>query len=84
MMVSAEEGEKMEFAPRISIDKNVRFGKPVVAGTWIPVYLVLGKLAGGMSYEEVMEEYGISQDDILAVLAFAARTLSGDEVKATA
>ena len=77
------EGEKMEIAPRITIDKCVRFGKPVVAGTRVPVDLVLGKLAGGMSYEEVIEEYGLTQEDVLAVLAFAAQTLSGEEIKAT-
>ena len=41
----------MEIAPRISVDERVRFGKPVIAGTRVPVDLVLGKLAGGMTYE---------------------------------
>ncbi len=30
--------------------------------------LVLGKLSGGMSYEEIMDEYDLTEDDILAAL----------------
>lgn len=60
----------MDIFERISIDENIRFGKPVIKGTRIPVELILGKLAGGMSYEEVMEKYSISREDILAVLNY--------------
>ena len=72
----------MEIAPRISVDKKVRFGKPVITGTRVPVDLILGKLAGGMTYEEVMAEYEITREDILAVLDYAAKTLSGEEIRA--
>ena len=41
----------MEIVPRISVDERVRFGKPVLSGTRVPVDLVLGRLAGGMTYE---------------------------------
>lgn len=61
----------MEIAPHISVDKNVRFGKPTISGTRVPVALIVGKLAGGMSYEEVMMEYEITREDILAVLEYA-------------
>ena len=70
----------MEIAPRISVDDKVRFGKPVITGTRVPIELILGKLAGGMSYEEVMEEYEITHDDILAVLDYAAKCLSNEEI----
>lgn len=63
----------MEIGPRISVDKDVRFGKPVITGTRVPVDLVLGKLASGMQYEEVMDvrDVGLrgAKDD--AVFAFA-------------
>jgi uncharacterized protein (DUF433 family) len=72
----------MEIAPRISVDERIRFGKPVVSGTRVPVDLIMGKLAGGMTYEQVMTEYQITRDDILAVLDYAAKTLSSEEVKA--
>ncbi len=68
----------MELPDRITVDKGVRFGRPVVRGTRVPVDLVLGKLAGGMSYDEVMGEYAIAREDILAALEYAARTI-GEE-----
>ena len=39
---------------RITIDPNVRFGKPCVRGTRIAVGDVLGYLAGGMSEDEIV------------------------------
>jgi len=74
----------MEIAPRITIDEKVRFGKPVIKGTRVPVDLILGKLAGGMTYEEVMTEYDLTRDDILAALDYAARRLSDEEVRVIA
>ena len=70
----------MEIAYRITADEKVRFGKPVIKGTRVPVDLILGKLAGGMTYDEVMAEYDITKEDILAVLDYAAKHLSDDEV----
>ena len=72
----------MEIAPRISVDENVRFGKPVITGTRVPINLILGKLAGGMTYEEVMAEYEITREDILATLDYAAKTLASEEIRA--
>lgn len=72
----------MEIAPMISVDPRVRSGKPVVTGTRVSVDLVLGKLAGGMTYEEVMREYDISRDAILAVLDYASKTLAKEEIRA--
>jgi uncharacterized protein (DUF433 family) len=72
----------MEIAPRISIDEKVRFGKPVIKGTRVPVDLIIGKLAGGMTYEEVMSEYDLAREDILAALHYAAKHLSNEEVRA--
>jgi len=71
----------MKIVPRISVDKKVRFGKPVITGTRVPVDLILGKLAGGMTYEEVMVEYEINREDILATLDYAAKTLASEEIR---
>jgi len=70
----------MEIAPRISLDEKIRFGKPVITGTRVPVELIIGKLAAGMTYEEVSNEYEITREDILAVLDYAAKTLSSEEI----
>ena len=72
----------MEIAPRITVDEKIRFGKPVIKGTRVPIDLILGKLAGGMTYEEVMVEYDLTKEDILAALDYAAKHLSDEEVRA--
>ena len=72
----------MEIAPRISVEEKVRFGKPVITGTRVPVDLILGKLAGGMTCEEVMVGYEITREDILAPLDYAAKTLASEEIRA--
>jgi uncharacterized protein (DUF433 family) len=56
--------------PRIVISPDICHGKPVVRGTRLPVTLVVGSLAGGMTFEEVEREYGITADDIRAALKF--------------
>jgi uncharacterized protein (DUF433 family) len=71
----------MEIAPRIVVDEKIRAGRPVVKGTRVPIDLILGKLAGDMTYEQVMEEYELAREDILAVLDYAAKHLSDEEVR---
>jgi uncharacterized protein (DUF433 family) len=72
----------MEIAPRIVVDENVRFGKPVIKGTRVPVDLIVGKLAGGMSIDQVLDEYSLSREDILAALAYAARAVADEQIRA--
>lgn len=73
-----------EIAPRIVVDEKVAFGKPVIRGTRVPVSLIVGKLAGGMSAGEVAEEYEIEQEDVRAALSYAARLLDDEQVLAIA
>jgi len=39
-------------------------------------------LAAGMTYEEVMAEYEITREDILAALDYAVKTLASEEIRA--
>lgn len=66
----------MEIAHRITVDEKVRFGKPVIKGTRVPIDLIIGKLTGGMTYEEVIAEHDLTREDILAALDYAAKHLS--------
>lgn len=70
----------MEIAPRIAVDPNVVHGAPVITGTRVPVSVVIGSLAGGMSKEEIEAEYGISVEDIEVALAYAAELVATTEV----
>ena len=57
----------------ITIDSQVRFGKPTIRGMRISVYDILGWLASGMSYPEILEDFPeLTEDDIRACLEFAA------------
>ncbi len=70
-----------EIAPRIAVDEKAAFGKPVIAGTRGPSEFVVGKLAGGMTTEDVAEEYGLVREDVLAGLVDASRTLWQERVQ---
>ncbi len=71
-----------ELSRGIIIDSTIKSGQPIIMNTRIPVLLVLGKLAGGASYEELIEEYGITKEDILNSLNYALEVLSSEEIKA--
>ncbi|MBK7908631.1 MAG: DUF433 domain-containing protein [Gemmatimonadetes bacterium] len=63
----------MDLLARISVDPEVRFGKPCVRGTRISVGEVLGHLASGMSEEQLRAEFPqLVHEDLLACFAFAA------------
>jgi uncharacterized protein (DUF433 family) len=43
----------------------------VIRGIRVPVAILLGSLAGRMSFEEIEAEYDLTREDIRAALAFA-------------
>lgn len=71
----------MLFENNICIDRKIRGGKPVIKGTRVPVDLILGKLAGGMTYEEVRKEYDLTQKDILSALEYASFCVAEEEIR---
>jgi len=64
---------------RIVVDPKVQHGKPVIRGTRVPVARLVGGLAGGMTFEQVVEEYGVTTEDIRAALAFAGKLIEQEE-----
>jgi len=53
----------------ISINPNIRFGKPCIKNTRISVRDILGWLAAGMTYDEIIEDFPeLSIDSIRAAL----------------
>ncbi len=62
-----------EFLRYISIDPEIRFGKPCIKNTRIAVLDILQWLASGMSFEEILEDFpSLQPEHIRAALAFAA------------
>lgn len=63
----------MNWQDRISVNPNVRNGKPCITVTHITVYDVLEYLAGGMSEDEILADFpSLTKEEIRAGLAFAA------------
>ena len=65
---------------QVIVDPRIRHGKPIIKGTRVPVRTVLGALAGGMTYEEVMGEYDLTRKDIAAALEYAAAVIDMEDV----
>ena len=70
----------MKVAPNITVNAKVRFGKPVIEDTRVPVDLVVGKIAGGMTVDDVGKEYDLTKKQVLAALRYAADLVSQEEI----
>lgn len=68
-----------EIFPQVTVDEKVQFGKPVIAGTRVPVEIVVSHIAVGDAIETVMKEYGLTKEQVLAALKYAAK-LVGEEL----
>lgn len=70
----------MEWRDHITADPEILVGKPVIKGTRISVELIIGWLANGWTFDQVLASYPhITREDILAALAFAAERLREDD-----
>lgn len=57
----------------ITINPQIRFGKPCIRGMRISVYDILGWFASGMSINDILADYSeLNEEDIKAALAYAA------------
>ena len=63
----------MDYAKIITIDPGKRSGKACIRDTRITVYDVLDYLAGGMTQQEILDDFpDLTASDISACLAFSA------------
>jgi len=66
---------------RITFDKEVLGGKPVIRGLRISVEMILELLAKGARREEVLEDYPeLEPEDVDAALLYAHHLVAGEEV----
>ncbi|MFH1235610.1 MAG: DUF433 domain-containing protein [Parcubacteria group bacterium] len=57
----------------VTIDPEIHHGEPCIKGTRVPVALLVGSIADGMTIEEVVNEYPqITREAVQAALAYAA------------
>ena len=58
---------------RVTRLPGVRSGKPIIVGTRVAVWDILGWLAGGMSEAEILNDFPyLKKEDIQAAIAYAA------------
>lgn len=61
---------------RIAIDPDIHQGDPCIKGTRVPVAMVVGSLADGMTFDDIHQEYPqLTSDDLYAALAYAAEVM---------
>jgi len=72
----------VKIADRIIIDPEICFGKPVIAGTRIPVHMVLELLGEGLTPQEIIEKcYShLREEDILACIRYANSLVKNEEI----
>jgi len=71
---------------RISVNPNIHFGKPCVAGTRITVQSVLELINEGLSFEEIKRDYypDLKIEDIKACVDYAIALISAEDIKIAA
>jgi uncharacterized protein (DUF433 family) len=68
--------KQMNWKYRISSDPAIMFGKPVIKGTRVPVEMIVDKLAGGRTVEQLLKSYPhLEAEDIYACLSYAAESV---------
>lgn len=67
---------------RISANPNVMMGKPCIKGTRVTVEFILRILGNDHSIDELIKEYDLTREDILAAQVFAAEYLAHDQITA--
>ena len=67
---------------RITVNTNIHFGKPCIAGTRITVQSILELANEGISFDEIIKEYypDITIDDIRACLEYAIALVAAEEI----
>lgn len=68
--------KRVEWRHRVVVDPEIHHGEPCIVGTRIPVRMIVGSLADGLTAQEIVGEYPqLTADDVSAALAYAAEVL---------
>lgn len=63
---------RIDWHKHISVDPEIHHGEPCIIGTRIPVSIIVGSVADGMSFDEIMDSYSqLKKASIKAALAYA-------------
>lgn len=77
--------DEKKLLERIVIDPKIMVGKPVIKNTRITVEKIIGLLAQGLNFEDILKSYPhISKEDLVACLLFAREALNPTFIPVTA
>ena len=67
---------------RITVNPQIHFGKPCIAGTRITVQSVLELLNEGLTFKKIIEEYypDLRVEDIQACLQYAIALVAAEDI----
>lgn len=69
----------MDYGQRITRNPSICGGEPVIKGTRVTVRTILASLAEGADMRDILSDFpSISEQDVKAVIAFAARSAEED------
>lgn len=75
----------MTYKKHIERNPEVMLGKPVIKGTRITVELIMRKMAGGYSVQDILKSYPhLSKDQVYAGFEFAADMIANEDSLETA
>lgn len=67
----------VEWRKRVSSDPAVHHGDPCIAGTRVPVSVIVGSIAHGDTFEQIIAGYPqLTREDIQAALLYAAEAVN--------
>lgn len=72
----------MRWQEHIQVDPKIAFGKPVVAGTRIPVYMVLELVEAGHTPQQIITGFypTLTEDDVRACIRYATELTKSEEI----
>jgi len=70
---------------RITVNPNIHFGKPCIAGTRITVQNVLELLNEGLTFRQIIKDYypDLTTEDIRACLQYAIALVAAEDIHLT-
>jgi uncharacterized protein (DUF433 family) len=74
---------KNEIAQRIFSHPDLRGGEPCIRGTRIPVSVIVGSMAEGLTRQDILREYPqLKDEDITAALLYASESVHQESIYA--
>jgi uncharacterized protein (DUF433 family) len=69
--------ENIDWRTRIKIDPAIHHGDPCISGTRVPVSVIVGSVADGDTWDEILAGYPqLKREDIQAALLYAAEAVN--------